>query len=318
MGVVSQIIESRQRPAWPRHSNYMSDIGHPCERYLVYARTHWEEKAPPSPSLIAAFEDGELHEQGVLAAMRKAGIKVQEEQTRLVDDYLKLSGKLDCRVILPDGGSYLVEVKSMSPWVWDKTVTYEDMLWSKFPWVRHYPAQMQAYLHYDRERNKQESTGLFLLKNKANGELREIEVRYDQEYAMAIMLKAERINKAVSLVLDVEGHVHEEHLPERLPVHEGRCENCDFRLTCMPDVDFGDAAEVVHDQELLGMLKRREELLPLVDEFGKLDQGVKAALKGRETVLIGEFVSHSKLQTRQSYQVKGGSYWVTTIKRTAE
>ncbi len=316
MDVVTRLLESRRkgRERWPRHTNYMSDIGHGCERFLTYARTHWEDREVPSDYLLGIFADGNMHEDALLKQLGEAGFKVLEQQTRFVDDYLKLSGRLDARLV-NGKESWLLEIKSMNPFIWAGIDTYEDMLHSRKPWIRHYPAQMQAYLHYDREKNKKESKGLFLLKNKATAELKEIEVEYDADAALELMLKAERINKSVDKVITVTGERLEEHLPDRVDIIEGLCDRCDFRIQCLPDVDFGEGAEVLVDDDLLELLERRETLIEGKKEYDRLDKIAKTSLKGRETVMIGDFISHSKLQDRKGFSVKPSKAWVTKIRK---
>lgn len=304
------------RPDIARPSNWMSDISHECMRYLVYARTHWEERIKPGAEFLGILEDGKILEDAVIRELQQAGYIITEQQIRFWDEETRLSGKCDGRLEDPDTHEkFLFEVKAMSQWAWERINSIEDMLKDKGSWRRHWPAQFNLYLHFDRRNRPPHQPaadeGLFILKNKQNALLKPIWVKYDPELAEAMMTRAREINAYVqSPTLDeADGH-----LPARISPALGLCQDCNFRLTCLPDIDMGDGVEVLSDAALLEMLNRRAELDPARKEYEKLDELVKKAVKGRN-VIVGDYYITSKLMHRDASTTKASDYWKVEIKR---
>lgn len=296
-----------RRETFPRGSNYMSDIGHPCDRRLVYARTHWQDRIEPSAFLQGIFEDGNLHEGAVIEELTKAGFLITEQQMRFYDPTTKLSGKCDGRLRTGDRETgYLFEVKAISPISWQKLWTVKDMKESAYPWTRHWPYQLNLYMHFDRKAEPRPGPdqAVFILKNKATGQLKAIWMDYEPELAQEAIDRATRVNQAI------ESGV----VPDRVSVGLGLCKDCDFRLVCLPDIDLGDAAEIVTDQALEEMLKRREELSEAATEYDALDRAIKGTVRGRN-VLVGDYHCTSTLTHKKAYQVKEHDEWRVKILR---
>jgi hypothetical protein len=300
--IVAAVNDSRmkERQHAPRAHNWASDIGHACDRYLVYARTHWEDRLKPDVGLLGVFEVGDAMERAVLRWLGDAGYEITEQQMRFFDEETLLSGKCDGRLVDHKAGSWIMEIKSMSPHIFSRIHSVEDLDQGNRPWLRHYNPQMQTYLALDKS-----DLGVFILVNKVNGELRVIEVPYDEDVASGCFERARRINS----------YVARQELPDRVPLAEGVCGTCAFRHICMPDQDFGDGAEVATDEELLEVLRRREEVKSSHEEYESLDRMAKTALRGRPMVLIGEFVSTSKQVQKKAFTVKASSMWITKIER---
>lgn len=295
-----------RKPPTPRQSNYMSDIGHACERYLVYARVAWDKTAPFGDRIASIMHEGDVHEAAVLDLLRKGGIDIREQQARLFDDYTKLSGRVDA-VFRIDGAWYVADVKSVSPWVYEAVNSEADILESRFYWVRHWYTQLQAYLHHDRERNPRTAQGLIVLKNRENGQVKAVEITYNAEAALELMLKAERVNRAVEA----------KELPDRISPALGYCATCRFRLECLPDTDPGPGIEVLDDADLVEMLERRADLEGGRREYEALDKAVKKSMMGRN-VVAGDWMVRSVDRHRKGYEVKDTDYVEVQITRLKE
>jgi len=295
-----------RQPAAPRQSNYMSDIGHACERYLVYARVAWDKSAPFGSRIASIMPEGDMHEAAVLDLLRKGGVEIREQQARLFDDYTKLSGRVDA-VFRIGGVWYVADVKSTSPWVYEAVNSEADVLASRFFWIRHWYPKIQAYLHHDREKNRREAQGLVVLKNRENGGVKAIEITYDQDAALDLMLKAERVNRAVEAKV----------MPERISPALGYCATCRFRLECLPDTDPGPGIEVLDDAELVEMLERRADLEGGHREYEGIDKAVKKSMKGRN-VVAGDWMLRSVDRHRKGYEVKESDYVEVQITRLKE
>ena len=63
--VLGRFIELKKSKVriWPCHVNRASNLGHPCERYLVYSRTAWDKKAPHEWELQVVFDEGNNQER---------------------------------------------------------------------------------------------------------------------------------------------------------------------------------------------------------------------------------------------------------------
>lgn len=300
---------------WMRHSNNMSDIGHECERYLFYAREKWNEAQAWSPSVIAMMEDGKIHERAVLDRLRESGLNMSQEQLPLYDKYTKLSGKIDSMLKIDDRW-YVLEVKSVTSWVYDSISDLESIRDSKHHWVRRWYGQMQSYLHYDREAHdhsgRRQADGVFAVKDRQlrfddNLGVKFVDVPYNPDYALELMLKAERVNRAIEAQVE----------PERVSLALGLCKTCRFRMTCLPDVSTGDGFELISDDTLVEMLERRAELEDAKREFDGLDKQIKESFKGKN-VIVGDWELHAIQRHRKGYQVAEADYFETKITRVKE
>jgi hypothetical protein len=301
--LIEKLIEAKQKKIHqaPCHTNRASSLGDPCERYLVFERTRWHEKALHDVNLQFIFDEGNLQEHAVLRDLEDAGFQVIEQQR----DYEytvkggKITGHLDGKVVL-DGEPIPIEVKSCSPYVFNALTTIEDLKGSKYRHLQRYPAQLTLYLLLANA-----GRGLLLFKNKVNGQIKELEVTLDLAYAEELLQKAERIN----------AHVAAGTLPAPIPYTEAICGQCAYaHLPCPPEVTR-TAMEFVDFPELEAKLNRRAELEAAKKEYEILDKDVKAQLKGKDKLVIGDFLVQGAEKTRKGYAVKETTYWQTSIER---
>ena len=75
---VDQIIAAKAKKikVYPQYVPRASEIGHPCERYLVFCITKWEERQAHGPELEFIFEGGRLVEELAMKDFEDAGFKV--------------------------------------------------------------------------------------------------------------------------------------------------------------------------------------------------------------------------------------------------
>lgn len=287
----------------PCHTNRASEAGHPCERYLVLRRLKWQDMRLHDVKLQLIFEEGNHQEKIVLRDLEDAGVQIIEQQRDHEWRQFQLTAHLDGKAVLSEIEAAPIECKSMSPHIWEQINTLHDLIQSDKPWLKKYPAQIQLYLLLANAER-----GFLILKNKSTGELKEIEVRLDLEYAEGILKKLERVN----------AHVAAGTVPEAIPYDEDICERCPFfQTTCLVEVKR-TALQISDDPELASDLTRRAELEPLAKEFDKLDKAVKAKVKGQERAMCGNFLILGKECSRNGYEVKPTTYWATTIKPIEE
>jgi len=298
--IVEQIEQKKKEKIfqYPVHSNRASQLGHPCNRYLVYERTRWQEKVLHNVAMQTIFDEGRIHEEAIIREMKEAGLQVIEQQRSFFWKKYNISGHIDCKVIT-DGVAVPVEIKTMSQYSFQKINTLQDMLTSDKYYVRMYPCQLTLYLLMD-EKEK----GIFILKNKNNGQLKEIEMALDYELGEKLLKKAELVNQCVA----------NNTLPERIEYDEDICGECGYLQLCLPEVKR-DAVELSEDTELGQKLNKWKELKEKAKEFEVLDKEIKAIFQEKEKIIIGDFLVTGKWITRkpQIIEIKETKYWKINI-----
>ncbi|MDE2106465.1 MAG: hypothetical protein KGL39_55135 [Patescibacteria group bacterium] len=305
----------RRIETWPQHTNRASSLGHPCERHLTYCRTASEKRQKPSVELQQRFEDGKLHEDAVLRILEDARVEredghkarllvMQRQRDLSIDPFFRthqISGHPDAMVAVEDDPAHIypVDCKSCSQYVYGRLNTLTDMQRDKSAYVRSYPAQLQLYCL-----GTGEPEGAFLLKDKNSGDVKQIDVPLDYDYAEQLVQKADRIN----------AHVAAGTLPE--PIDDGEvCQSCDFRHICPVDINYGPPLRALDDPEVIDKLNLWERLKPLAKEFEAIDKEVKALFAGEPNLIVGDFHIASKPQHRDGYTVKPTDFYTTKIVR---
>ena len=239
---------------WPVVSNRASEIGHSCERYLVFNRTRWQERSLHTLDLEYIFREGREQEKSVLKLLMDSDVDVLEQQRPFSWPVHNITGSIDGKVLL-NGEAIPLEIKSMHPFIWTKINTLEDMLHSKMDHLRKYPAQLTIYMLCD---NKDKA--LFLFKNKSTGQLKEILIHLDYEYAEGLIKKIERVNTAVT-----DGIT-----PDGIPWGD-TCERCAYRHICIQDAVRAEM-QFCDDEEAEEKITRWMGLKPTAAEYAELDE----------------------------------------------
>lgn len=284
---------------YPHPNNRASEAGHSCVRFLVLSRLHPEKKALHDVGLQRIFDEGNLHERAMLREIQDAGFEVVEQQRPFEWKKFQLSGRIDGKIHL-NSTLMPLEIKSCSPNIFPsiKDSTTEDMIHSKYVWIRRYPAQIMLYMMMAGV-----DVGMIIFKNKTTGEKCQKNFKIDYGYVESILKKLEKVNK----------HVTKNELPE-VEISE-ECNSCGFSKTaCFPDKDYGPGFVILSDKEKEEMLNRREELKGYTKEYNSLDKKLKAHFKG-QNVICGDFKIESKEIDRKGYTVKSGSYIKVEIER---
>jgi len=286
--IVEKILEAKERKIrqYPVNANRASEMGHECLRYLVLNRTHWQEKTLHDAKLQMIFDMGKLVEAAVENDLREAGFAIVEQQRAFSWDKYQITGSIDMKLAI-DGAVYPAEIKSAAPNPFASINSIEDMLRHKYHYMRKYPAQLTLYLLMDGKER-----GLFLFKNKSTGELKEIWVDLDYEFAESLVQKAESINK----------HIAEGTLPDPMEYREDVCGECPFVHICLPD-RIGKEPEISGDTELLELVTRYETLKPGAKEFDDVNDRINKIVEGRGKILVGDYFIEGKYIDRTSYDV---------------
>ena len=282
---------------YPCHHIRASNLGHPCERYLYLLITHWEEQKPIDVGLQNIFDLGNTLEEHTIKNIKEAGFEVFTPVNRAwkIDKPL-ITGREDIRIKDENGELLPVEIKGLSPFEWNKLNSIDDFLKSKKAYVKGYPAQLQVYMYYFAKEK-----GFFALTNKLTGETKFIEMPFNWDYADALLKKAERIYKCIK----------EETLPDACD-DISFCENCSLSHICgtrrIP-------ADIMIDEELDALIKKKQELAPLKSEYEKIDKEIKAKVGEREKVITGEYLIQRKSFTKNAYTVPASTQYRIYIKK---
>ena len=301
---IDALRASRIRPGSNGLTNRASAAGDPCERRMVYERTHGAQKQPHSPRLQGIFDLGRLFEGYAVAELAAAGIPLLEREVSFIWHELQLSGHIDGTIEV-DGERILVDVKSMSPHVFAAVHTAADLRSStKRPWLLKYTAQLALYMLM---KGKGERSAIIAV-NKATGEFKVIPYELDWDEADALVKKLERVN----------AHVAARTLPEQADPADGHCEGCPFAHICLPDTvpTSADGMALATSDEFVSALDRRAELAPYAKEFTVLDGVIKEQARAAQwsgKLLAGAFVLSRRTTKRKAYTVEAAEYETITI-----
>ena len=297
--VVQKYRESKEKKikAWPCHVNRASSLGHDCERYLVYCRTDWNRRTLHPWEVQAIFDEGNRQEKSVEDDLREAGFDIVEQQRPFAFPELDITGHIDGKLFIPPR-IIPYETKSMSPYIWDTIKTLDDMIHSKYSWVRYYPSQLNLYLLMDNN-----EYGIFILKNKSNGLIKVIDMHLDYELGETLLRKAERINK----------HVKNGTKPDQI-MDADICSRCAFRHLCLPDMgaglEFTEGAIIdMLDEWSALTVKIKSSGIPEDQKRAKqLNEHFKIIFKDRPRVMAGEYLVTGKWQKHGT-----GTYWKVDV-----
>lgn len=276
---------------YPHPTNRASEAGHPCVRFLVLSRIAPELKTLHDIGLQRIFDEGNLHEDALMRELMDAGIRVVEQQRPYTWPKFELSGRIDAKIAV--NGAYIpLEVKSCSPNVFAaiRDMAPSDMLKSKYPWLRKYPAQILLYMLMEGV-----DTGIMLFKNKTTGEkCQKLFVLGDDMlvYAETILKKLEEVN----------AWVRKGEAPPAVRCPD--CDGCGFAKTsCFVGQDYGPGMDIIIDRaDLEAKLARRAELAEAAKEYAELDEELKEAFRGKSAV-IGEWKIESRAYETTSYSI---------------
>ena len=295
----------RERESYPRNNPVASDLSE-CARETALAILHWQDRPPFAAETIARFRRGKVIEDEVLRELGTLGISVRTERAPfeiIHKGRVVLRGKVD-GFVQWQRRDWPLEVKSVDPNIFRRIRAVEDF--QKLKWAKKWPRQLQAYLY-----GLDEEEGFFLLDN-CMGAWRLVPVRLDYQEMDAILRRIEAAVEAVEAVR--AGKAEADVLP---PFHEDAdvCRSCwAFGRTCFPPVD-AEGLQVLDDEDLEMKLDRRGALSAAYREYLDLDEDVKAALKGKDGRVVGNWLVRGKEITRNEKErpAKTITFWQTKI-----
>lgn len=283
------------------HTNRASNLGHPCELYLVLERTKWTQRKAPDLGLLKIFRRGKKLEPLIRRDLEDMGYQIEAVQQGKFWKEPNISGHIDLRVARRAGRpSVLTELKTVSSAHFQQLQTADDILKHRHHYVRAWLAQLQIYQLLEGEEE-----ALFILHEPSWNDYRAIQVFLDFDFAESLVQKAERVN----------AHVLAGTEPEPL-TEADVCERCPyFGTACYPPLIVQEG-EFVNDPELEAKIQRWLDLKAAKSEYDELDKAIKGRFKAVEKARCGPFSVTGKEVYRRGYAVGDTQYWKTEIVRT--
>lgn len=311
---------------YPCHGNRASECGHPCTRYLVYCRTNWSDRVPHGTTTQAIFELGKELEKVVVQGWLQDRLRLEVVSPKNADfsyPEVELTGHLDCYIEeeidegdikgtivaseldphIRNTGKRIwvpVEIKGIAPNTWNTVNRFEDLLKSRYSWVRKWAGQLLVYMLMDGK-----PYGRFVFFNKTTGLIKDIPVVLEDHLDLAeeILSKLEEVNK----------HVKEGTLPDRIygdGIPDKICEDCGFRMICLPGGSYEASLQLVDDPAIEETLDvyfdidaEVEEAKAVIKSREDVGKDLRRMLKGKTNAIIGRYRVTGK-------QTKGkNSYW---------
>ncbi len=298
---IKQALEDKARSkitVYPVNNLSASRLGHPCERYLYLLLKHWDEVKPYDVGLQHIFDLGNSIEDYAIDRLKEAGFEVITPTVRSwrVEKPL-ITGREDIRIKDDNGELIPCEVKSISPYEFDKLNCVDDFLRSKKAHIRGYPTQIFVYMyHFAKEK------GFFILVNKLTGEIKPIEVHLDYGFGEECLQKAERVYKAV-----------ETNTPPDTCDDISVCEGCRLQHLCGTVIRSETSIDT--SGELEQLIQKKQELEGAYREYKETDAAIKRAVGEREKVLTGSYLVTRKAVYKKAYTVKERTEHRINIKR---
>ena len=298
--IIGAIKEGKKKyiKSYPVHCARASEIGHPCERYLVHSIRDWNQKKPHDPEVQFIFEGGNAIEDLAVKDFEDAGFKVYrpEPDKAIMESKPKITGHIDIRVDFGDGHVYTGEIKGLNIFDWQALNSIDDFYKSRKPWIKKYPAQLMTYLYI-----KGEERGFFYLKSIPRFQPKLIWVDLDLGYMESILQKTERVEK----------HVANGTYPDRVD-DLSICEHCPFAHICLPDMNR-EEMEFLEDSYMVELLDRRDQLQDAKKEYDEADTLLKKAYAEREKLTVGDWLVIGKWIERKGYIVQDSRYMTYKI-----
>lgn len=295
---------SDSRKIYPTHTNRASEMGHDCVRFLVFNRVRWQDKMLHDVLLEVIFQEGNYQEEAVKKTLAKAGFELTQQQRGYFETQQNITGHLDSFLSHPEilPKPIPIEIKGLSQNNWSSINKFSDILEHKQYYIRKYAAQINLYMYMS-----EEDEGLFVLKNKQNGQIKFIPAELDYEYTEGLLKKAEKINDYV------EKYKKNGHIPDETTQDAKICAGCAFRHICFKDSDPYQGITLIQEKIAEDGLVRMKELEDAAKEYEELKEVVYDIIKkraeainppeGKAQFLVGEFHCKASVVKTKKYEI---------------
>ena len=298
----------QNKSALNRDSNHASETGwaNVCMRRLCLLRECPEKQGEPDLKLLQKFEECHRQEKLIVEELSKArGIKVLDAGSDKQVLYLpkfEIICELDARVSVDEAPPVIMEIKSCDPGFFQyvkRNKTAADLLKSNSFFLNLYPPQLWTQMLA-----RKEADGMWLFKNRADGQKHYIETNINEgmSYMGQLLARIEQVNALVK-----QGKA-----PDASPC-DG-CSRCLFYNHCFedgPGPTIGHRqVEVIQSEDLETKACRWRELkvkitpiLSEVKELEKIEDDLKGMFRGRDVSIGGVSIRVKNKYQKQSYEI---------------
>lgn len=185
--LIEEAIEDRETTEDIREYLGVSELGHPCDRYLWYRFRWFLKPAKIKGSLRRLFNRGHQEEKVVIKELKKVGVKVLSTQDRAVACHGHVQGHLDLvltNIADAPKTKHLGEIKT-SREKYFKELVKSDSAQKGFP--SHY-SQMQGYMHLFKLKR-----ALYINTHKDSDNRYYERIKYNKQFCVNMFQRAEEI-----------------------------------------------------------------------------------------------------------------------------
>jgi len=286
-----------KREPWDHSaSNWASEIGHPCKKFLVHARVDWRERQLMDIDGEYRVEEGNRAEWELKKDLGDIGFQLNETQRTFTIPELKVRGKVDGLLPLnreirthPKLIAVPCEIKTVNPNYWLTTKTIDDIKQHRAWWIRGYPSQLNAYLYAS-----DSPFGYFILKTFGK-----------RPRVLPMLLDYDRLDGDFRKIEDVNRHVEAGTYPEPIPYDPQVCGMCDFSHLCQP-LRATEMEEISPgDVPMLELYLEYKDAKEKFEDFHKTLIGTKDK-PGRyygKNAIVNDITISTEVQRRKYYDV---------------
>jgi CRISPR/Cas system-associated exonuclease Cas4 (RecB family) len=310
--VVEKWLEDEFTPS-ADETNRMSNAGHPCDRYLYLRRTDGEKAARPNEHLRAIFKRGRIAQKAIA---RQQIVDAEYELYGQEQAYTVKAGNetiwrghIDGAIRDPRKGQaapvHVWEAKMINTHTWNAINSLDDMLSSRKPWIRGYPAQTMLYMYA----KGVAETGVLHLIDSETWLPKFIDVPLDYAYVQELLDRGSRLNAALAAGV----------APEPIDWCE-TCERCPLLMVCLPDaMSKAPDLRLIESPEFSIVMESwwaaRKAKSDAEATFKDLDKLVKHECLGKGEFVAGDFWISTKQRQVKAYEVKPRVDEILEVKR---
>lgn len=291
---ITKVMAPKKR-AFPCHVNRISNMGHPCERYLYHCRADWDKAKAIPDSLQGIFDQGKTLEPILVAyfntqvgpncapPLRIVGQQITTNDV-LLQDY-QISGSIDgllqafCSRDRLGGLEWItfavVDIKTAGQNPYRGYFDLESL--HAHTWSTGYIAQLMLYSF---AHNLEKCVIFFVDKSNIYFNWKPVEFDIDMGLIEGLLQKAERVNKAVKAKAPPGTKIN----------RPDYCKECRFAHICMPDLQIGTETKIITDPDIIRKVGEHVRLKPYKKQAAAAEKAMKEALVAGQNAVAGDFV----------------------------
>lgn len=292
---IAKVMAAKKR-AFPCHVNRISNMGHPCERYLYHCRADWDKAKSIPDSLQGIFDQGKTLEPILVAyfntqvgpncepPLRIIGQQITTNDSLLTD--YQISGSIDgllqryvdaaCPVDLGTWETIaVVDIKTAGQNPYRGYCDLRSLY--AHTWSTGYIAQLMLYSF---AHNLQGCVIFFVDKSNIFFNWKPVEFDIDMGLIEGLLQKAKRVNDAVKAKTPPETRIN----------RPDYCKECRFAHICLPDLEIGTETKIITSPDIIIAVTEHQRLKPLKSQAVAAEKRMKDMLVPGQNAVAGSYV----------------------------